>query len=212
VLLALADACSRDDGTGCWPSAATLARKANISDRTVQRVIARLKTTQRHQWLTWAACIRAHGFGGWRVAIADDAVNVGTAVRACSGQLCGREAVSVTVAALLSLGAASATVAEAMSVPSTPPTRYTARHGPLISAHCAPAAPRSPIRPGTTEHAVCRAARGTPGRWIRRGGNSCAQMTVRDRLAISGQALVAAIGQIPRPSGGNRILTLVKRF
>ena len=39
VLLALADACSRDDGTGCWPSAAT---KANISTRTVRRVIARL--------------------------------------------------------------------------------------------------------------------------------------------------------------------------
>jgi hypothetical protein len=44
VLLALADACSREDGTGCWPSARTLARKANISDRTVRRVIARLET------------------------------------------------------------------------------------------------------------------------------------------------------------------------
>lgn len=43
VLLALADACSRDDGTGCWPSAATVARKAAISDRTVRRVIARLE-------------------------------------------------------------------------------------------------------------------------------------------------------------------------
>jgi Helix-turn-helix domain len=43
VLLALADACSRDDGTGCWPSAATIARKANISDRTVRSVIARLE-------------------------------------------------------------------------------------------------------------------------------------------------------------------------
>jgi DNA-binding IscR family transcriptional regulator len=43
ALLALADACSRDDGTGCWPSAATIARKANISDRTVRRVIARLE-------------------------------------------------------------------------------------------------------------------------------------------------------------------------
>ena len=43
VLLALADACSRDDGTGCWPSAATIARKANISDRSVRRVIARLE-------------------------------------------------------------------------------------------------------------------------------------------------------------------------
>ena len=43
VLLALADACSRDDGTGCWPSAATIARKANISARTVRRVVARLE-------------------------------------------------------------------------------------------------------------------------------------------------------------------------
>jgi hypothetical protein len=47
VLLALADACSRDDGTGCWPSTATIARKANISDRTVRRVIARLEV-DRH--------------------------------------------------------------------------------------------------------------------------------------------------------------------
>jgi hypothetical protein len=43
VLLALADTCSRDDGSGCWPSAATIARKANISDRTVCRVISRLE-------------------------------------------------------------------------------------------------------------------------------------------------------------------------
>jgi hypothetical protein len=43
VLLALADACSRDDGSGCWPSAATIGRKAGISDRTVRRVIARLE-------------------------------------------------------------------------------------------------------------------------------------------------------------------------
>ena len=43
VLLALADACSRDDGTGCSPSAATIARKASVSDRTVRRVIARLE-------------------------------------------------------------------------------------------------------------------------------------------------------------------------
>jgi len=42
VLLVLADVCSRDDGTDCWPSAATIARKANISDRSVRRVIARL--------------------------------------------------------------------------------------------------------------------------------------------------------------------------
>jgi DNA-binding IscR family transcriptional regulator len=47
VLLALADACSRDDGTGCWPSAAKIAREANISERTVRRVIARLEA-DRH--------------------------------------------------------------------------------------------------------------------------------------------------------------------
>jgi orotate phosphoribosyltransferase len=61
-------------------------------------------------------CVRG-GIGRWRVAIVDDAVNAGTAVRACSGQLRDREAVPVAVAALLSLGPASATVAEAMSVP-----------------------------------------------------------------------------------------------
>ncbi|GGP97437.1 helix-turn-helix domain-containing protein [Streptosporangium pseudovulgare] len=42
VLLALADACSRDDGTGCWPAVATIARKANISPRSVRRVIGDL--------------------------------------------------------------------------------------------------------------------------------------------------------------------------
>jgi orotate phosphoribosyltransferase len=57
------------------------------------------------------------GIGGWRVVIADDAVNAGTAVRACSGQLSGCGADPVAVAALLSVGPASATVAEAMSVP-----------------------------------------------------------------------------------------------
>lgn len=42
VLLALADACSRDDGGGCWPAVATVARKANITPRSVRRVIAEL--------------------------------------------------------------------------------------------------------------------------------------------------------------------------
>jgi orotate phosphoribosyltransferase len=57
------------------------------------------------------------GIGGWRVAIADDAINAGTAVRACAGQLLSRGAVPVAVAALLSLGPASAAVAEGISVP-----------------------------------------------------------------------------------------------
>ena len=59
----------------------------------------------------------AGGIRDWRVAIADDAINAGTAVRACAGQLRSRGAVPVAVAALLSLGPASAAVAEGISVP-----------------------------------------------------------------------------------------------
>jgi orotate phosphoribosyltransferase len=55
------------------------------------------------------------GIGGWRVAIADDAVNAGTAVQACADQVRDRGAVPAAVAALLFLGQAS--VALAMSVP-----------------------------------------------------------------------------------------------
>jgi orotate phosphoribosyltransferase len=57
------------------------------------------------------------GIGGWRVAIADDAVNAGTAVLACAGQLRDHGAVPVAVAALLSLGRADTTVAAELSVP-----------------------------------------------------------------------------------------------
>jgi orotate phosphoribosyltransferase len=53
------------------------------------------------------------GISGWRVAIADDAVNAGTAVRACAGLLTGGGAVPVAVAALLAVGPASAAVPDA---------------------------------------------------------------------------------------------------
>lgn len=43
VLLAMADH-ARDDGTGCYPSIATLARKTSLSERGVQKVIGRLKS------------------------------------------------------------------------------------------------------------------------------------------------------------------------
>lgn len=46
------------------------------------------------------------GIGGWRVAIADDAVNAGTAIQACYAELRGGGAVPVAVAALLALGPA----------------------------------------------------------------------------------------------------------
>lgn len=44
VLLALVDACSRDDGTGCWPSAATIARKAIIGPEACHRSVWRVIT------------------------------------------------------------------------------------------------------------------------------------------------------------------------
>jgi orotate phosphoribosyltransferase len=47
------------------------------------------------------------GISGWRVAIADDAVNAGTAVLACAGLLRDRGAIPVAVAALLAVGLAS---------------------------------------------------------------------------------------------------------
>src|ERR1700722_15427243 len=57
------------------------------------------------------------GGGGWRVAIADDAVNAGTAVRACAGQLRDHGAVPVAVAALLAVGPARQVMPAALSVP-----------------------------------------------------------------------------------------------
>jgi orotate phosphoribosyltransferase len=57
------------------------------------------------------------GIGGWRVAIADDAVNAGTAVRACAAQLRDHGAVPVAVAALLAVGPAHQVVPAALSVP-----------------------------------------------------------------------------------------------
>ena len=57
------------------------------------------------------------GIGGWRVAIADDAVNAGTAIRACFEELRGGGAVPVAVAALLALGPARAVVEDTMALP-----------------------------------------------------------------------------------------------
>jgi orotate phosphoribosyltransferase len=55
--------------------------------------------------------------GGWRVAVADDAVNAGTAVLACCEVLRSAGAVPVAVAALLAAGPAGPVVAGALSVP-----------------------------------------------------------------------------------------------
>ena len=66
--------------------------------------------------LAWAGD-PGEGIGGRRVAIADDAVNAGTAVKACAGRLRDCGAVPVAVAALLSLGPASRTLPTALSLP-----------------------------------------------------------------------------------------------
>jgi orotate phosphoribosyltransferase len=57
------------------------------------------------------------GISGWRVAIADDAVNAGTAIRACSGQLRDHGAVLTAVAALMSLGRSGSDIPAALAVP-----------------------------------------------------------------------------------------------
>ena len=79
------------------------------------------------------------GIGRWRVAIADDAVNAGTAVRACAGQLRDHGAVPVAVAALLAVGPASQIMAAALSVPF-----YCGRRGaePGVAARGLPAVRR----------------------------------------------------------------------
>jgi len=57
------------------------------------------------------------GLSGWRVAVVDDAVNAGTAVMSCFGQLRDAGAIPVAAAALLALGDAAAMVTATMSVP-----------------------------------------------------------------------------------------------
>jgi orotate phosphoribosyltransferase len=57
------------------------------------------------------------GIAGWRIAVVDDAINAGTAVRACFHQVRHAGAIPVAVAALLSLGRASVTIAAALPVP-----------------------------------------------------------------------------------------------
>ena len=94
----------------------------------------------------------ASGIGDWRVAIADDAINAGTAVRACAGQLRSRGAVPVAVAALLSLGPASAAVAEGISVPLYTAAAVESRAWP--AAQCALCAAGIPLT-GSSSPRLC---------------------------------------------------------
>jgi orotate phosphoribosyltransferase len=57
------------------------------------------------------------GIAGWRVALVDDAINAGTAIRACSDQLRAHGAEPTALAALLSLGPGAGAIAESLAVP-----------------------------------------------------------------------------------------------
>jgi orotate phosphoribosyltransferase len=70
------------------------------------------------------------GIGGWRVAVVDDAVNAGTAVGACLEELRGRGALPVAVAALVSLGEASAMVTARTGLPFYPASTVPSRAWP----------------------------------------------------------------------------------
>jgi orotate phosphoribosyltransferase len=70
------------------------------------------------------------GISGWRVAVTDDAVNAGTAVRACAAELRSKAAEPVAVGALLALGPAPLEVTADLSVPFYPVDTMTSQVWP----------------------------------------------------------------------------------
>src|SRR5215469_4870043 len=70
------------------------------------------------------------GIRGWRVAVTDDAVNAGTAVRACAAELRSQAAEPVAVGALLALAPAAPAVAAELSVPFYPVDTMTSQVWP----------------------------------------------------------------------------------
>jgi orotate phosphoribosyltransferase len=86
---------------------------------------------------------------GWRVAIVDDAVNAGTAVRACAGQLRERGAEPVAVAALLAVGPAADGAADALPLAEGWPVPFYAvesvRSRAWLPADCALCADGVPL-------------------------------------------------------------------
>jgi orotate phosphoribosyltransferase len=87
------------------------------------------------------------GIQGWRVALADDAVNAGTAIRACATELQNSGAVPVAVAALLALGPAEATVRDTMGLPLHAAAELNSRAWPAASCPlCASGVPLDEAR------------------------------------------------------------------
>jgi orotate phosphoribosyltransferase len=89
------------------------------------------------------------GIGGWRVAVVDDAVNVGMAVAACLRELRAQGAVPVAVAALLALGEASAMVPASLGVPFYPAGTMPSRAWP--APECPLCADGVPVTPGADD-------------------------------------------------------------
>jgi orotate phosphoribosyltransferase len=87
--------------------------------------------------------------GGWRVAVVDDAVNVGTAVAACLRELRAQGAVPVAVAALLALGEASVMVPASLGVPFYPAGTMPSRAWP--APDCPLCAGGVPVTPGADD-------------------------------------------------------------
>ncbi len=86
------------------------------------------------------------GISGWRVGIADDAVNAGTAVAACAAELRRQGAMPVAVTALLALGDASKRIPEQLGLPFYPAATLPSRTWP--AAQCALCAESTPLSPG----------------------------------------------------------------
>jgi orotate phosphoribosyltransferase len=87
------------------------------------------------------------GIQGWRVALADDAVNAGTAIRACATELQNSGAVPVAVAALLALGPAEATVRDTMGLPLYAAAQLNSRAWPAATCPlCASGVPLDEAR------------------------------------------------------------------
>ena len=97
------------------------------------------------------------GIGGWRVGVVDDAVNAGTAVAACLEEVRARGAVPVAVAALVSLGEASAMVQARMRVPFYPASTVPSRAWP--AERCPLCAEGGPV------HGPLVRGRGHPVTW-----------------------------------------------
>ncbi len=76
------------------------------------------------------------GIAGWRVGIADDAVNAGTAVASCAAAVRAQHALPVAVTSLLALGDASTLIPEQLGVPFYPAATLPSQTWP---------APRCPL-------------------------------------------------------------------